>query len=361
MKTSRWLLALFLIIAPIITNAPNAVAEPNQNIVLVDLPHRDFQGNFFADDFASSLLPTGALGVKVFTPVARPRTWLIDPALIDDVQTLALKNVDAQNWLVQLKTASSLDPVLAVPYAHPDLSMMKRLAPNELNYYFDYSKKQLQKFLGVDVAIDKSALWSSGYAKVTSEAALSYTYNRRALVLMSTVIPVEQLDPIRSKLAVLLSAGISPSRQSSLASSADQALTEERHRLRIVGGNYRLTSLHEKVPVTLVNEFDAPVIVNVHLGVQNSRIKVAKIGQVTLPAKSKTQVFLQITVIASGTTTVLAEYRNNSGKTINDVSILTINSSVISPAVAWFTTGAAIILFLAAITQSVRRVRRSRK
>ena len=39
---------------------------------------------------------------------------------------------------------------------------------------------------------------------------------------------------------------------------------------------------------------------------------------------------------------------------------LNIVSSVISPLVAWFTTGAAILLLLAAVVQSVRRIRRSR-
>jgi len=361
MKKYRALVLVAVFLFPILASLPVAHAEPNQNIVLVDQPHRDFQGNFFTDDFASTLLPTGSLGIKVFTPATRPRTWLIDPALLEDVQALAVKSVDAQNWLLQLKTISSEDSIIAVPYAHPDLSLLKRLAPNELSFYFDYSQSQLQLFFGKVVLINRSAKWYTGKAKVTSEAALSYTYNRRALVLMSTVVPVEQLNPMRSRLAALLSEGISESRQRTLAASADLALMQERHRLRIVGGNYRLTSLHEKIPVTLVNDFDTPITANLHLGVQNSRIKIGKVGPVILPAKSKIQVFLPITVIAAGTTTVLVEYRNGSGKTINDVSVLTINSSVISPTVAWFTTGAAVILFLAAITQSVRRVRRGRK
>jgi hypothetical protein len=40
---------------------------------------------------------------------------------------------------------------------------------------------------------------------------------------------------------------------------------------------------------------------------------------------------------------------------------LSLNLTVIDSRVAWFTTGAAVLLFLAAITQSVRRVRRARK
>jgi hypothetical protein len=39
---------------------------------------------------------------------------------------------------------------------------------------------------------------------------------------------------------------------------------------------------------------------------------------------------------------------------------LQINSTVIDKRVTWFTTGAAILLLLAAVAQSVRRVRKGR-
>jgi hypothetical protein len=40
---------------------------------------------------------------------------------------------------------------------------------------------------------------------------------------------------------------------------------------------------------------------------------------------------------------------------------LTLNLSIVDSRVAWFTSGAAILLFVAATLQTVRRVRRSRK
>jgi hypothetical protein len=42
-------------------------------------------------------------------------------------------------------------------------------------------------------------------------------------------------------------------------------------------------------------------------------------------------------------------------------ALLTLNSTVIDSKVTWFTTGAAILLLLAAVAQSVRRVRRRGK
>ncbi|CAB4694577.1 MAG: hypothetical protein F2927_04115 [Actinobacteria bacterium] len=361
MKILRGLIAALFVFVPLFILMPSSSAATTQNIILVEPPHRDYQNVFFGDAFALSLRPTGTLGLKVFAPVQEPRTWLIDAALIDEVQTLSAKNSDAQKWLDQLKLVSITDSIIAVPYAHPDLTLTKRLAPTELNYYFEFSKNKLQEFFGRDVIIDKTANWSNGKAKISSEAASAYTYNRRALVFMNTVIPSIQLDDFRSRLAYLLSSGMSVYRQSELATSANLALVAEKRKLRIIGGNYRLTSSREKVPVTLVNDFDVPLKISLHLMPQTSRIELGDIGEITLEAHSKTQVLIPVTVIASGTTTVIAEFRNNKGKTFNDISVLTLSLSVISPAVAWFTTGAALMLFLAAVAQSVRRVRRSRR
>ena len=110
-----------------------------------------------------------------------------------------------------------------------------------------------------------------------------------------------------------------------------------------------------------MNDFNVPLTVDLQLRPLNSRIQVSDIKGVTLDAKSKTQLSVPITVVASGTTAVLAQFVNSHSRPINDAVLLSLSISVISPTVAWFTTGAAILLFLAALTQSVRRIRRSRK
>ena len=56
----------------------------------------------------------------------------------------------------------------------------------------------------------------------------------------------------------------------------------------------------------------------------------------------------------------LQRFENQKGIQVGGSTIISINSTYISPAVAWFTTGAGILLLLAAIAQSVRRVRRNR-
>lgn len=353
------LLTLLTFLSTISFSSPAIAAT--KTIVLADNPHRDLLGNWLDTDLATSLLPDGALGQLVFSPVAQPRTWVIDAALIEDVSVMAGKDPIAQTWLTELKIISVDDSVNALPYGHPDLTMVKKLAPTELDFYYETSQQRLQLTLGREVGINKNFRWTIKRTKVAADAVLSYTQNRRAIALLTTVVPPEQLDVLRSKLSYLLASGLTSERQLFFAQSADAAVALEDHKLRIVPGKYRLTSQHEKVPITLVNDFAAPVVVWIQLTPLNSRIHVAEIKKVSLAANSKTQISVPFTVIAPGSSAVLAQFKNYRNKSVGDSVILTLNLSVISPTVAWFTTGAAILLLLAALAQIIRRVRRSRK
>lgn len=354
------ILALFIVLISLLVSTTGAQAADSK-IVLLDTPHTDLLGASLDTELSASLQPTGRLGQLIFTPVSKPRTWLIDAALIDEIRALAVKDISAQNWLAQLMLESVDDIVVAIPYGHPDISLTKRLAPSELAYYYDSSKLKLELALGRAVLVESGARWTTTGTKIASDAIHSYTSNRHAIALLSTVVPAQQLDDLRSKLALLLSSGSTTNLQLYLAHNADLALAAANHKLRIVPGKYRLTSEHEKVPITLVNDFAEPVRITLQLTPLNSRIKVGGPETLSLAANSKTQLSVPFTVVAPGATAVLAEFRNSAGKPLGDSVVLTLSLSVISPAVAWFTTGAAILLFLAATTQSVRRVRRSRK
>jgi hypothetical protein len=48
------------------------------------------------------------------------------------------------------------------------------------------------------------------------------------------------------------------------------------------------------------------------------------------------------------------------GTLVGEVSKLNLSLTVIDSRVAWFTTGAGVVLFLGAVAQSVRRIRRNR-
>lgn len=340
---------------------PAGARAADSKIYLFDAPHTDLLGTPIDNGLSTSLLPIGRLGQLVYTPALKPRIWFIDAALIDEVSALAARDVSAKNWLDQLKLESVNDKIIAIPYGHPEHSIARRLAPSELTYYYDSSKTRLALALGREILIDRGARWSSKRTKIIAEAVHSYTFNRRALALLTTAVPAQQLNDLRLKFALLLSSGSTPNEQLFFANSADLAMAAANHKLRIVPGKYRFTSEHERVPITLVNDFAESVKVTLQLTPLNSRVKAGGPETVSLAAHSKTQLSIPFTVIAPGSTAVLAEFRNSQGVPLGDSVILTLSVSVISPAVVWFTTGAAILLFLAAITQSVRRVRRSRK
>ncbi len=92
----------------------------------------------------------------------------------------------------------------------------------------------------------------------------------------------------------------------------------------------------------------------------NSRIQIENVNNITLAPKSRQQILVPVDVIAPGSTLVLAQFINSKGLLVGQFSKLELNATIIDSRVAWFTTAAAVLLFLGAITQSVRRIRRSR-
>jgi hypothetical protein len=113
--------------------------------------------------------------------------------------------------------------------------------------------------------------------------------------------------------------------------------------------------------VTVINEFDSDVTVNILMLPINSRVFVDSFENVTIPAQSKRQLEMAVDVIAPGQTSVSAFITDSEGNDVVPEATLTLNSTVIDPRVTWFTTGAAILLLLAGVAQSVRRVRRRAK
>jgi hypothetical protein len=310
---------------------------------------------------SQSLSAEGTLGRAIFSPLPEPRRWLIDAALLDDVTALATTDLVAQEWIARLKIISAGDLIFAIPYGHPSLEVTKKISASELSYYYEASRIRLASDLGREISINRSLRWTTKLTKIPTEVKDSYTQNLHSIDLLATVVPPQELDPLRSKLASLLATDTTPQRRSLLRISADDAVAAENHKLRIVSGKFRLTSEHERVPITLVNDFGSIATVQLELTPLNSRIHVNGIKNLKLLPHSKVQLSVPFTVIASGSTAVLAQFANTQGTQLPDSVLLALNLSVISPAVAWFTTGAAILLFLAALAQSVRRIKRSRK
>ena len=369
-----WLI-LAIILGLQFTYQPTQAADVKV-IRLVTEPNRNFSGYFYNDDLATRLAPTGDLGKLVFYPANRPRIWVVDTAFVDDV--IAMKDqykiglesgekIDgvgsyvAVNWLNQFSFISSKDQVVVLPYGNPAYRLIKNYAPGELNFYYSNANQRLASFLARPVTSDKSGKYGTGSLKSDNSLRKNYTENRRALTILDRVVDAPELTTLRLQMARLLNPNIDKEFRNRLLKSADKEVSRSARKLRVISGRYRLTSAEVKLPITIVNNFSTPVKVSLELLPRNSRIQIIGVFGVSIEPYSKTQLSLPVNVITPGTVTVAARLTDAKGVPITKYSQLNLNLSIVDSRVAWFTSSAAVLLFVAATLQTVRRVRRSKK
>ena len=362
-------LALVIISAFLLLMMPQASAA-NTVIRITSPVHQTFTGEFRNDDLAQALTPSGDLGLKVFQPIAKNRTWVIDAALIDEVILMANEYTLATEaepdgkeiataWLTQLKRVTAGNDVVALAYGNPDVSLAKRLAPSELKNYYAYGQDRLQLALGRIVRSEPEVQWSVGKSGLSNPLRKSYSDNRKALTRLSRVVDTPELTQLRARLGQLLSPSLDKDSRNYFSYSATEAVNAMVNKLRINSGKYQITTSSVKLPVTVINEFPVDVTVDIAMLPINSRVVVDSFDDVLIPANSKRQLEMQVDVIAPGQTSVSVFITSSKDDTeVVPEALLTLNSTVIDSKVTWFTTGAAILLLLAAVTQSVRRVRR---
>lgn len=348
-------------------------AQASNEIVRITAPlNQSFTGEFRDDSFAQSLLPSGELGKLVFRSMVRDRTWVIDPALIDAITAMTtdykvLSEEEpaggdaALSWLDRLKAVSARNEVISLAYGNPDTELAKKLAPSELTQYVLFGKTRLETLLGRSVTADTAHVWSVGKSRLSFTERKIYGENRRALTRLSRVVASDEVSNLRARLAQLLSPSIDRESRAFYTSNATEAVDTVVNKLRINSGNYQVTTSFVKLPVTVINDFDTEVTVDVSMVPINSRMIVQSFKDVVIAPNSKVQLEMGVDVIAPGETVVSAFITDKDGVEVVPEAFLTLNSSVIDTRVAWFTTGAAILLLLAGVAQSVRRVRRKSK
>jgi hypothetical protein len=375
-KTSSSLvLAISLLFASTLVSGV-ALAPPAQasnEIVRITAPlNQSFTGEFRDDSFTQSLLPSGELGKLVFRSMVRDRTWVIDPALIDAITAMTtdykvLSEEEpaggdaALSWLDRLKAVTARNEVISLAYGNPDIELAKKLAPSELSQYISFGKARLEVLLGRSVTADTAHAWSVGKSRLSFTERKIYGENRRALTRLSRVVASDEVSNLRARLAQLLSPNIDRESRAFYTSNATEAVDTVVNKLRINSGNYQVTTSFVKLPVTVINDFDTEVTVDVSMVPINSRMIVESFKDVVIAPNSKVQLEMGVDVIAPGETVVSAFITDKDGVEVVPEAFLTLNSSVIDTRVAWFTTGAAILLLLAGVAQSVRRVRRKSK
>ena len=337
---------------------------------IVDKPHTNFEGEFRNNELATNLLPAGKLGKLIFGQPLSSRTYVIDAALIKEVLDMAdgysyagkedlVGEIVAKNWLAQLKFVTVRNTVVALPFGNPDEKLLKSIAPSELKFYSQYAQDFLEAALNRPVLAQNG--WGSGVSRLSDKFINSYTQNRKLLTGLSTIVSSEEITDLLARLAVVMNPILTKDEQAFFTYNEKIAVKKMAGRLKVIPGRYQITTTEAKLPITLVNNFDTAAVVNVSLIPMNSRIQIENLNNITIAPKSRQQILLPVDVIAPGSTLVLAQLMNFKGQLVGEVSKLHLTATIIDSRVAWFTTGAAVLLFMGAVTQSVRRVRRSRK
>lgn len=362
----KFLLALTALAIGVIALPPLEAATPVVRVV--DVPHRNFDGTFRDNELAQALTPEGRLGKALFTANSTA-TWVIDAHLIDEVLDMAdgytfegnedpLGKSIAEIWLQQLRIATVGNPIVALPYGNPDASLARKLAPSEIKFYSALGAKKLEDFFGRPVISQNG--WGSGKSRLESQYQEFYSSERSTLLGLSKIIEVPEITNLRERLGILLNPLLSVEERAYFSYSARDAVRKVSSKLKVVSGRYQLTSATTEVPLTLVNKFETATVLSLSLIPMNSRVQVENVNNITLPPKSQIQITVPFEVIASGSTLVLAQFMTPQGTRVGEVSKLNLTLTVIDSRIAWFTTGAGILLFIGAVAQSVRRVRRSR-
>ncbi len=372
-------LLLFFFATPLINSKASAAAT--SAISITDRTHQLFDGTFFDDELITSLTPNGRLGALLYKRSRGPHTWIIDVSLLEEIQVMSKgykvlneKNevVDGEGTLIAdlylstLKSAIGRTRVSAFAYGNPDTSWLNKAAPGELQRYQNAGRARLALFLNREIDVDvvpniagASLLARDLHTQYTQYA--QYTLLRKKMRGVSKLAISIGVENDRLRIAKLLNPLLIKPLSAVLAKNYVLGVRAIENKIRLVVGKYTITSTKEKIPITVVNDFDTEITLLLEVLPQNGKVIVEQPETIILPAQSKVEVALKVEVVASGSSVLLAQLFTVSGEPVGSPKRLPLNLTVISPITTWFTTGSAILLLLAAVVQSVRRVNRRKK
>ena len=360
-----FLTALALGIAPSVAQATNV-------IVVTEPTHRQLDGAFIDDDLATLISYDGALGKKIFAPVAAPRIWEIDPQLVEEVQAMStpylladgskgVGTTAAQIWLARLKSVTRFDQIIALPYGNPSGYWIHKLAPHDESYFLTVGAEKLQNILNRPVSVSITFANASGF-HLSSLVYQSFTDAKKIIDAAAGFMSGEDLEKYRLRTAAVLNPGLTSPRRDYLARDTTASAFALSHKIRLASSKFTVTSQKQSLPITVINDFVGEAQLKISVEPANSRITTAAAPiDLTLPGKSKVQIKVPVHVYTSGPSGLIITIRNAQGSVLGEPTSFPLTLSVISPIATWFTTGAAIVLFVAAIIQSARRIRRTRK
>ena len=365
----RILSSFLLTLLASLTLAPSAHATTIINIT--EPTHRQLDGAFVDDDLATLLSYSGALGAKIFTPTSGARIWQIDPALIDEVQSMTKPYVlsdgtegsgttVAQIWLARLKTVTRGDQIIAAPYGNPSGYWIHKLLPHDESYFLTVGAEKLQDFFGRPVSVSIAFPTNSRF-RLNNLVYQSFLEARRVISATASYMSADDLERYQLRTAAVLNPYLAPARRDFLARDTTANTFALSHKIRVATSKFTVTSAKQLLPITVINEFPAAAKLKIYITATNSKVLTQSLPQeVVIAGKSKVQIKIPVEVVTSGESAIVIKIRNERGALLSEPTSFPLKLSVISPIATWVTTGAAITLFAAAIIQSARRIRKKR-
>ena len=343
----------------------------NKSLVIISGPtHREMSGKFLDDSLIEDLSFGGKLA-ELLKPSTKKRTWLIDPSLIEEIIDMSdgytvLPKIEgageeiATQFLVDLKYAIGDDPVYALPYGSPKISTRKKISDVEFSQVQSVSSVRLARALDRAVTAGAPPNWSETPKPLSSMNISEFRTLRKQLALLSQISNDLVISEIAIRLNTLLNPELDKKTSQSLVISFTSAVDGLAEKVRVLPGRYTLTSREEKLPVTIVNDFNAPAQVVLILKANNSRILSIADRALYLQPNSRTQVLVPVKAIASGKVELLAQLETLRGNKHQGISTLAVTIAVIGPIVGWVMAIAGTILIGAAGTRIFRRLRKAR-
>ena len=346
-------------------------AAVDKSLVIISGPtHREMSGKFLDDSLIEDLSFGGKLA-ELLKPSTKKRTWLIDPSLIEEIIDMSdgytvLPKIEgageeiATQFLVDLKYAIGDDPVYALPYGSPKISTRKKISDVEFSQVQSVSSVRLARALDRAVTAGAPPNWSETPKPLSSMNISEFRTLRKQLALLSQISNDLVISEIAIRLNTLLNPELDKKTSQSLVISFTSAVDGLAEKVRVLPGRYTLTSREEKLPVTIVNDFNAPAQVVLILKANNSRILSIADRALYLQPNSRTQVLVPVKAIASGKVELLAQLETLRGNKHQGISTLAVTIAVIGPIVGWVMAIAGTLLIGAAGTRIFRRLRKAR-
>jgi hypothetical protein len=197
--------------------------------------------------------------------------------------------------------------------------------------------------------------------KLDNSTVNAYKEAQRVLGVNSSYMTPVEIETFQGQSASVLHPDLKVSARAILALDLFSAALEISEKIRLAPGRFTVTTTKQNLPITLVNDFTNPAKISLRVETINGKVIVGKVPDQVVSGKSKIQVMIPVEVITSGKSTLVVKIYSEKRKLLGNEVFYPVTLKVISPVATWITTGGAIVLFLSALVQSFRRIKRTRK